>query len=144
LAKVLNLRFAFVLWVLIWTGLQLVPLPQTIKLAAYLSGCRPFWLPVGLDKVVHFFGYAAWALLATLALRTVPLPAAAAIGFSSGALHGLAMELIQARLSFRMGDPLDWATDLLGLLAGAALAVFVRKGTQQSAVNNEEPERQVE
>jgi len=144
LLKVFNLRFAFVLWVLVWTGLQLVPLPQTIKLAAYLSGCRPFWLPVGLDKVVHFLGYAAWALLATLSFSRLRLAVAVAIGFSSGAFHGLAMELIQARLTFRMGDPVDWAADLVGLVVGAATAVLLHKSTAPERGGDEGIERRAE
>ncbi len=132
-----KLRFVLFLWIMIWTGLQLVPVPQTIRLAAYFSGWRPVWLPIDLDKAVHIVGYGIWAFLATIVFASLCLLRAVAIVILSGAVHGLVMELIQVRLTFRVGDAAAWAADLSGLAFGTLLAVLLRRSVRRSVSSGE-------
>ena len=71
----------------------------------------------GADKLVHL---AVFAAVTFTALRAGLCPALVA-GF--GVVHGVVSEMVQhALLPGRSGDPLDVVADVLGVLAGVALA----------------------
>ena len=71
----------------------------------------------GADKVVHL---AVFAAVTFTALRA-GLSAALVVGF--GVVHAVVSEVVQhTLLPGRSGDPLDAVADVLGVLAGVALA----------------------
>ena len=87
----------------------------------------PERLPVlpGLDKVLHFGGYALLGLLFCRAYETTPLAGSrpltlAVTGALSAAFYGLTDEIHQAFVPQRCAQALDLVADALGGAAGAA------------------------
>jgi VanZ family protein len=97
------------------------------------SNAHPFpFLPSSIldeDKLLHAGGYALLGVLLRLALARVQ-PARRALGLAVllAALYGATDELHQRFVPGRSADPLDWTADVVGALAGAALAsAFLRR-----------------
>ncbi len=90
-----------------------------------------FYIFPGADKLLHFFGYAVLGALfarAYLDLWLSHRPGTAWIlaGLSAG-LYGMSDEFHQSFVSTRSADPLDFAADCLGGLAGAWAWARIRR-----------------
>jgi len=87
--------------------------------------------PGFLNYVAHFFEYAIFAVLLTLAINSPKraLWKTAVIAMLIASLYAITDELHQylANLYFdsgRHGDPIDWLTDTVGAIVGASAAVW--------------------
>ena len=107
------LRFVFVssLFAVFW--LALLPAPDVVKLVSWQ------------DKIEHAALFAGLALLALAAWPQRPL--AIALGLLA---YGAAMEVAQSTTAYRVGDPLDWLADAVGLLV---LLPFLRNRKTNTA-----------
>lgn len=92
-----------------------------VIVVASLTGNRP--ATVGVDKLLHFFGYAALATLLVVGLRSRWLVAA----LTATVALGILIEVLQP-LNRRTFDPADALANALGVLVGAALGVALRVG----------------
>lgn len=92
-------RFLFVLALLASFWLALMPAPDTVQLVSWQ------------DKIEHALLFAVLALLGLAGWPQRPLALAAGL-----LLFGAAMEWAQSLTGFRVGDPLDWLADAVGLL----------------------------
>ncbi|HEX9049038.1 MAG TPA: VanZ family protein [Anaeromyxobacter sp.] len=98
------------------------------------SRANPFpFLPAGLlaqDKLLHAGAYAVLGALVAAALRAGGAAArrAVALAVLVAAVYGATDEWHQAYVPGRDADPLDWAADAAGAIAGAAAAVLALRG----------------
>jgi hypothetical protein len=97
------------------------------------SRARPFpFLPRALldeDKLLHAGGFALLgAFLRFAVVRVQPARRALGVAVLLAALYGATDELHQRFVPGRSADPFDWAADVVGAVAGAALAsAFLRR-----------------
>lgn len=92
-------RLLFVLALLTSFWLALMPPPDAVQLVSWQ------------DKIEHALLFAVLALLGLAGWPQRPLPIAAGL-----LLFGAAMEWAQSLTEHRVGDPLDWLADAIGLL----------------------------
>ncbi len=97
------------------------------------SRANPFpFLPAGLlaqDKLLHAGAYAVLGVLVALALSARLGPARAVVlAAAIAAAYGASDEWHQSFVPGRDPDPLDWAADLVGGTAGAAVAALALRG----------------
>lgn len=90
---------------------------------------QAFW---SFDKLLHAGAYAVLGALVRLAVagaaRALRPGAALALAVAITACYGATDEWHQAHVPNRSADPLDWAADLAGGLAGAVLvSAFLRR-----------------
>jgi VanZ family protein len=87
---------------------------------------RELWA-IPTDKVVHFLMFFPFPALAYLAFDRYKANRSssflwAGVAFLAGCAYAAVTELIQSRLSYRSGDPVDFQADFLAL---AACSVFI-------------------
>ena len=87
---------------------------------------RELW-GIPTDKVVHFLMFFPFPALAYLAFDRYKGNRSssflwASVAFLAGCAYAAVTELIQSRLSYRSGDPVDFQADFLAL---AACSVFI-------------------
>jgi VanZ family protein len=99
------LRISFVIALIAGFWLSLLPAPEGVQWLAWQ------------DKAEHFAFFVLLALLGVAAWTTRPGGVAGAL-----LLYGLAMEVAQSFTPYRLGDPLDWVADALGVGAGLLAA----------------------
>ncbi len=98
------------------------------------SRANPFpFLPEGIlsqDKLLHAGAYAVLGALVAAALRARGTGAGRAVVLAVlvAAAYGATDEWHQAHVPGRDADPLDWAADAVGAIAGAAAAAVVLRG----------------
>ena len=86
-------------------------------------------LGIPTDKVVHFLMFLPFPILSFLAFDGYPGKHGTAVlytilAFFAGCAFAAATECIQARLSYRTGDGVDFQADFLALAAGSLLVLF--------------------
>ena len=87
---------------------------------------RSFW-GIPTDKIAHFLMFFPFPALAYLAFDRYKGNRSssflwAGVAFLAGCAYAAVTELIQSRLSYRSGDPVDFQADFLAL---AACSVFI-------------------
>lgn len=85
---------------------------------------------IPMDKFVHFLMFFPFPLLAYLAFNRYREQRGAAVpwavvALACGCAFAAFTELVQARLSYRSGDPADFKADALALLAGSVIILIV-------------------
>ena len=104
------------LWLVLW-GLLIAGVIVGSLLPADELPMPPF---AGFDKLEHAFGYGVLSAYAVMLFARRRTQAWAAMGL---VVLGIAIEIAQARwTASRSGDPSDVLADLLGVLAGLAIA----------------------
>ncbi len=104
------------------------------------SRANPFpFLPQGLlsqDKLLHAGAYAVLGALVAAALRArgAAPGRAVALAVLVAAAYGATDEWHQSYVPGRDADPLDWAADGVGALAGAAAALVLRGRTARASI----------
>ncbi len=105
------------------------------------SRANPFpFLPEGLlshDKLLHAGAYAVLGALVAAALRARGVAAGRAVALAvlAAAAYGATDEWHQAYVPGRDADPLDWAADAVGAVAGAAAAALaLRARTARASI----------
>lgn len=90
--------------------------------------------PIGPDKVVHFFGFAALAFLLMNTLRRLSTPVAVGLTLLLCAIYGVFDELTQPPFA-RTADPWDWVADMVGAIVG--ITFFLRVRLRLSRTSND-------
>lgn len=86
-----------------------------------VSGVPSNWMPN--DKVMHLLVFLALTLSFMQAFSRPFWQV-----FGALALYGALIEVAQATLTSRMGDPLDWLADVAGIVLAAAVIRLLRAG----------------
>ena len=116
-------RIAFAAYILAVLVLCFARIPSTSDVPKELWG-------IPMDKIVHFLMFFPFPLLAYLAFdryreqRGAAVPWAV-VALACGCAFAAFTELVQARLSYRSGDPADFKADALALLAGSVIILIV-------------------
>ncbi|HSM91322.1 MAG TPA: VanZ family protein, partial [Anaeromyxobacteraceae bacterium] len=89
-----------------------------------------------LDKVLHAGAYGVLAALAARGLLALGWTARRTLGIAlvAASLYGVTDELHQAFVPGRDADPLDWAADTAGAVAGAALVVGLPRRRARASI----------
>jgi VanZ family protein len=82
------------------------------------------------DKIAHFLMFFPFPILAYLAFdryqgKRWPSIPWAAVAFACGCAFAAGTELVQSRLSYRSGDPVDFQADFLALLVSSFIVLIV-------------------
>ena len=82
------------------------------------------------DKIVHFLMFFPFPVLAYLAFdrykeERQPAMVWAAVAFLGGCAYAAFTELVQSRLPYRSGDPVDFKADFLALAACSVIILVI-------------------
>ena len=82
------------------------------------------------DKIVHFLMFFPFLLLAYLAFDRYKGNRSSSflwtgLAFLGGCAYAAVTELVQSRLSYRSGDPIDFQADFLALAASSVIILVV-------------------
>ena len=96
-----------------------------------ISPSTPSIFGIPADKIVHFFMFLPFPVLAFFSLRirhggVVKTMLLLVLVFIVGCLLAWGTEYIQGKLPYRSMDPADFGADRLGLICGALFAFFIK------------------
>ena len=94
------------------------------------SDLPSYLLGIPLDKIVHFFMFLPFPILAFFAFDKYTESVGKSLLFAAltclaGCLLAAGTELVQSRLSYRSGDPNDFLSDFIAILLGSILIFFL-------------------
>lgn len=96
-----------------------------------LPSVELYFLGIPMDKIVHFVMFAPFPVLAYMTFWPAKAGKAGKLGvlmviIAIGAGMAKATERIQSMLGYRSGDPMDFLSDMTGILAGAlVIAAYI-------------------
>lgn len=96
-----------------------------------LPSVELYFLGIPMDKIAHFVMFAPFPVLAYMTFWPAKAGKAGKLGvlmviIAIGAGMAKATERIQSMLGYRSGDPMDFLSDMTGILAGAlVIAAYI-------------------